>query len=61
LRAIDDALKAESSGPTAPDIEGFAHRCQRGELVVDALAPRWVDPAPGLGGGERWPLSSMSP
>jgi hypothetical protein len=53
LSAIDEALKEEGFEPTNPDIEGFAHRYQRGELIVDVLAPDGLNPAPDLGGGRK--------
>jgi len=51
LRALDEVLKAEGFEPTGPDIDGFAHRYARGELIVDLLAPDWLNPAPDLAGG----------
>ncbi len=51
LRALDEVLKAEGFEPTGPDIDGFAHRYARGELIVDLLAPDGLNPAPDLAGG----------
>lgn len=51
LTAIDEVLKAEGFEPAGPDIDGFAHRYARDELIVDVLAPDGLDPPPDLGGG----------
>jgi hypothetical protein len=51
LMAIDRALRADGFEPTGPDLEGFAHRYVRGDLIVDVLAPDGLSPAPNLGGG----------
>jgi hypothetical protein len=51
LKAIDEVLRAEGFEATEPDLEGFAHRYERGDLIVDVLAPDGLNPAPDLGGG----------
>jgi hypothetical protein len=49
LMAIDEVLRGFE--PVGPDIDGFAHRYVRGELIVEVLAPDGLNPAPELGGG----------
>jgi hypothetical protein len=44
LTAIDRALKAEGFEPTGRDPDGFAHRYERGDLMVDLLAPDGLNP-----------------
>lgn len=51
LTAIDEVLRAEGFEPTGPDLDGFAHRYQRDDLIVDVLAPDGLNPAPDLGRG----------
>jgi hypothetical protein len=51
LTAIDRALRAEGFEPTGPDPDGFAHRYEREELIVDLLAPDGLKQPPELGGG----------
>ena len=51
LAATDEALRHEWFQPAGPDLDGFAHRYQRGDLIVDLLAPDGLNPAPDLGGG----------
>jgi hypothetical protein len=53
LSAIDEFLRREGFEPTAPDLDGFAHRYERGDLVVDVLAPDGLNPPPELGGGVK--------
>lgn len=53
LTAIDEILRAEGFEPIGPDLEGFAHRYERGDLIVDVLAPDGLNPAPDLGGGSK--------
>lgn len=53
LRAIDEALRAEGFEPTGPDLDGFAHRYERSDLLVDLLAPDGLNPPPDLGGGVK--------
>jgi hypothetical protein len=53
LRAIDEFLRREGFEPTLPDLDGFAHRYERGGLVVDVLAPDGLNPPPELGGGVK--------
>jgi hypothetical protein len=53
LTAIDEVLQADGFEPVGPDIDGFAHRYARGELIVDVLAPDGLNPAPDLGGGVK--------
>jgi hypothetical protein len=53
LAAIDRVLRAEGFEPTGPDLDGFAHRYERGDLIVDVLAPDGVSPPPDLGGGVK--------
>jgi hypothetical protein len=53
LKVIDRALRAEGFEPTGPDLDGFAHRYERGELIVDVLAPDGLNPPPELGGGMK--------
>jgi hypothetical protein len=48
LRAIDEFLRREGFEPTFPDLDGFAHRYERGDLVVDVLAPDGLNPPPEL-------------
>lgn len=51
LTAIDRALRSEGFEPTGPDLDGFAYRYERGDLIVDLLAPDGLNPPPRLGGG----------
>lgn len=53
LKAIDDVLRDQGFQPSEPDVEGFVHRYERGELIVDVLAPDGLTPAPALGGGMK--------
>ena len=53
LSAIDEVLQAEGFEPVGFDVDGFAHRYARGELIVDVLAPDGLNPAPDLGGGVK--------
>jgi hypothetical protein len=53
LRAIDEFLRRDGFEPTHPDLDGFAHRYERGDLVVDVLAPDGLNPPPELGGGVK--------
>jgi hypothetical protein len=51
--AIDEFLRREGFKPAPPDLDGFAHRYERGDLVVDVLAPDGLNPPPELGGGVK--------
>jgi hypothetical protein len=51
LTAIDEILRVERFEPAGPDLDGVAHRYQRGDLIVDVLAPDGLNEAPKLGGG----------
>lgn len=53
LPAIDEFLRGEGFEPTLPDFDGFGHRYERGDLVVDVLAPDGLNPPPELGGGVK--------
>jgi hypothetical protein len=53
LRAIDEFLRGEGFEATAPDLDGFAHRYERGDLILDLLAPDGLSSPPELGGGVR--------
>lgn len=50
LTAIDRTLKTEGFDPLGPDVDGFAHRYARGDLIVDVLAPDGMNPPPSLRG-----------
>jgi len=51
LSAIDEALRANGFGLIELDADGFAYRYERGDTVVDVLAPDGINPPPTLGGG----------
>lgn len=51
LAAIDLALQAAGFKLTGPDLDGFAHRYERGDLIVDLLAPDGLKPPPEMAGG----------
>jgi hypothetical protein len=53
LTAIDRTLRDEGFKPTGPDPDGFAHRYEGGDLIVDILAPDGLDRPPELGGGVK--------
>lgn len=53
LSAIDSALRRESFELIGPDLDGYAHRYRRGELVVDVLAPDGIKPPARLGAGRK--------
>lgn len=49
LTAIDEALCAAGFQPALPDLDGYVHRYERGDVVVDLLAPDGIRPAPRIG------------
>jgi hypothetical protein len=51
LAAIDRALEAAGFESTGPDLDGIAYRYQRGDLIVDLLAPDGLNPPPEIAGG----------
>jgi hypothetical protein len=51
LTAIDEALRSEGFEATGPDLDSFAYRYERGDLIVDMLAPDGMNPPPQLGDG----------
>lgn len=53
LRAIDTALQHEGFELIGPDLDGYAHRYQRGRLIVDVLAPDGIKPPAHLGAGRK--------
>jgi hypothetical protein len=53
LPAIDAALIRAGFEAMPPDLDGYAHRYVRGDLVVDVLAPDGIEPAPTLGGSRN--------
>lgn len=53
LSAIDSALQREGFEMIGPDLDGYAHRYQRGTLVVDVLAPDGIKPPARLGAGRK--------
>jgi hypothetical protein len=50
LQEIDAALTRAGFEALPPDLDGYAHRYVRGELIVDVLAPDGIDPPPTLDG-----------
>lgn len=48
LRAIDAALREQGFELVGPDLDGYAHRYERGGLVVDVLAPDGIKPPTSL-------------
>jgi hypothetical protein len=50
LQAIDQALTRAGFEQLPPDMDGYAHRYVRDELIVDLLAPDGMNPPPTLGG-----------
>ncbi|HMJ04405.1 MAG TPA: hypothetical protein VK506_15800 [Conexibacter sp.] len=53
LGAIDVALRDAGFELIGPDLDGYAHRYQRGKLVVDVLAPDGIKPPARLGAGRK--------
>lgn len=53
LTAIDHALRNEGFEPVMPDLDGYAHRYERDDLIVDLLAPDGIKPPPRIGAGGR--------
>jgi hypothetical protein len=53
LSAIDSALQSQGFELIGPDLDGYAHRYQRGNLVVDVLAPDGIKPPARLGTGRK--------
>jgi hypothetical protein len=53
LTSIDTALQDEGFELVGPDLDGYAHRYQRDELVVDVLAPDGIKPPARLGAGRK--------
>lgn len=51
LSAIDAALRGEGFEPVPQNLDGYAHRYERDEIVIDLLAPDGIRPAPTLGRG----------
>lgn len=51
LAAIDDALAREGFELIGPDLDGYAHRYRRNDLIVDVLAPDGIKPPARLGPG----------
>lgn len=51
LPAIDAALRGDGFALHDPDRDGYGHRYERDELIVDVLAPDGLKPPPSLGGG----------
>jgi len=53
LQAIDAALGRAGFEALPPDVDGYAHRYLRGDLVVDVLAPDGINPPPTLDGSVK--------
>ncbi len=53
LSAIDSALRREGFELIGPDLDAYAHRYRRDELVVDVLAPDGIKPPARLGAGRK--------
>ncbi len=53
LSAIDAALRGEGFELLGPDLDGYAHRYRRDELIVDVLAPDGIKPPARLGAGRK--------
>jgi hypothetical protein len=51
LESIDAALREDGFELSAPDLEGYGYRYERGGLIVDVLAPDGLSAPPRLGGG----------
>jgi hypothetical protein len=51
LGAIHSALENEGFEMVGPDLDGYAHRYTRGELIVDVLGPDGIRPPAILGPG----------
>ena len=51
LPAIDAALRSDGFALHDPDLDGYGHRYERDELIVDVLAPDGLKPPPSLGAG----------
>ncbi|MDA8067273.1 MAG: hypothetical protein M0T77_01465 [Actinomycetota bacterium] len=51
LQAIDKTLLADGFELVRPSFDGYGYRYERGDLIVDVLAPDGIKPPPALGGG----------